>query len=201
MSIYAVKGFWMEQNPLCHYILTNFKSCGRVFIEALFFQRTLQQDVGLDQLRRTRGRALLQKLPRPQIRTQGLRFWWRRRLLEHGHRCSSPGVSQFPFNSNERAAIFRTGDGQIWGLFPYLRHSQHLRLMAGSSLPPVLVNHVRFRFGLTGCVCLLVSFVGVVPSMHDLLPFVSQLLKDSTRDWLRSPSSLAANRDPYLPSL
>ncbi|KAL0273225.1 UNVERIFIED_CONTAM: hypothetical protein PYX00_005957 [Menopon gallinae] len=50
----------------------------------------VQQNVGLNELCRTRRRALLQDLPRAKIRTQGLRLWWWCWMSQHGHRRSSP---------------------------------------------------------------------------------------------------------------
>lgn len=51
--------------------------------------RHVQQGSGLDKLHGAREGAVLQKLPRPQVRTQGLRFRWWCRLPVHGHRCPS----------------------------------------------------------------------------------------------------------------
>ncbi|KAF0291695.1 hypothetical protein FJT64_010210 [Amphibalanus amphitrite] len=46
----------------------------------------VQQGAGLDQLQRAREGSVLQAVPRPQVRTQGLRVRRRRRRAQHGHR-------------------------------------------------------------------------------------------------------------------
>lgn len=50
--------------------------------------RYVQQIVGLHQLHWARRWVVLQELPRPQVRTQRIRFWRWCRLSVHGHRST-----------------------------------------------------------------------------------------------------------------
>lgn len=54
--------------------------------------------VGLHKLLRARGRAVLQNVPRTQVRSQGLRIRRRRRMPVHGRRRTIQGrdVSTYP---------------------------------------------------------------------------------------------------------
>lgn len=63
-----------------------------------FSYRIVRQVLGLHQLRRTRQRALLQKLPRKEIRTERIRFWRRRWMPEHRHRRTS--LQRVRYNNN-----------------------------------------------------------------------------------------------------
>lgn len=74
--------------------------------------RNVRQDARLHKLCRARKRAVLQELPRPQVRTEGLRFRWRRRLPLDGHwrPVSGRGVSfamiERPFHTDTVCSMY-----------------------------------------------------------------------------------------------